>query len=257
MNNTHFVKTKEEIATMREGCRILASVMEELEKKVAVGVSGDAVDALAEKLIRDAGCKPAFKGYGADSGDPFPATVCFSVNDGIVHGIPSERVIADGDVIKIDIGLLHRGMFADMARSFLVGNVSQEARDLVEVTRKCFNKGLATVKDGSTLREYGQAVQDCAERSGYAVVKNLVGHGIGYALHEAPQIPNYVSKHMHDFTFRAGMTVALEPMVNIGTDETCIAPDGWTFATADGSLSAHWENTILVTDKGSEILTRM
>ena len=253
--NEKLIKTEEEIAIMREGCQILAGVMEELEKKIVVGVSGLEVDALAEKMIRDAGCEPAFKGYGADSGDPFPGTVCFSVNEGIVHGIPTERIIKDGDMIKIDIGLEHKKMFADMARSFLVGNVSSEAEELVEVTRKAFNKGLATVKHGSTLEEYAQAVQEYAEGRGYHMVKNLVGHGIGYNLHEAPQIPNYVSKRMNNFTFKKGMTVALEPMVNIGTEETQIADDGWTFETADGSLSAHWENTILVTERGNEILT--
>ncbi|PID52641.1 MAG: type I methionyl aminopeptidase [Candidatus Moraniibacteriota bacterium] len=256
MNTKHFVKTDEEIAIMREGCQILASVMGKLEKKMAVGVTGLEVDQLAESLIREAGCEPAFKGYGAESGDPFPATVCFSVNEGIVHGIPTERVIEDGDMIKIDIGLKHKGMFADMARSFLVGNVPEEAIALVEVTRKAFNKGVATIKNGSTLEEYARAVQEYAEGQGYHMVKNLVGHGIGHDLHEAPQIPNYVSKRMNNFTFKTGMTVAIEPMVNIGTEEVQIADDGWTFETADGSLSAHWENTILVTEKGSEILTK-
>lgn len=253
----NFIKTKEEIEIMRKGCQILAGVMDAIDQKIAVGVSGKEVDDLAEKLVRDAGCEPAFKGYGSDSGDPFPATVCFSINEEIVHGIPSERKLIDGDIVKIDIGLKYKGLYADMARSFLVGNVTDEARQIVEVTKKAFNKGIATIKDGSTLVEYSQAVQGYVENCGFSVVKNLVGHGIGRDLHEPPQIPNYVSDHVNNFVFKKGMTVALEPMVNVGGEETQISHDGWTFETADGSLSAHWENTILVTDKGVEILTRV
>ena len=252
-----FIKTKQEIETIRKGCRILAGVMEKLEKKINIGVTGLEIDELAEKLITGAGCEPAFKGYGAESSNPFPGTVCFSVNEGIVHGIPSEYEIKDGDVVKIDIGLIYNGYFADMARSFLVGNVSDEAKNLVETTRKSFYKGLATIKNGSTLFDFASAVQDYAEGKGYHMVKNLVGHGIGTQLHEAPQIPNYVDRNTKNFTFYEGMTVALEPMVNVGTQENKIADDGWTFVTADGSLSAHWENTILVTKNGTEILTKI
>lgn len=255
--NDLFVKTEEEISIMRQGCQILACAMEQIEEMMIVGVTGLEIDTFAEKFIRDAGCEPAFKGYGAESGEPFPGTVCFSVNEGIVHGIPSERVIVDGDLVKIDIGLKYRGMYADMARSFLVGNVTNDARQLVDVTRKAFNKGVATIKNGSTLHDYASAVQNYAESFGYSMVQNLVGHGIGHNLHESPQIPNYVSKQMKNFVFRSGMTVALEPMVNIGSADTCISDDGWTFDTADGTLSAHWENTILVTDKGTEILTHV
>ncbi len=255
--NTNFIKTTEEIEIMRKGCAILAGVILELENMIDVGVTGLEIDELAEQLICGAGCEPAFKGYGAESGNPFPGTVCFSVNDGIVHGIPSNRMIVDGDVVKIDIGLIHEGYYADMARSFLVGNVSDEAVQLVETTRKAFYKGLATIKEGSTLFDFASAVQSHAEGKGYYMVKNLVGHGIGKDLHEAPQIPNYVGKKMNNFTFHAGMTVALEPMVNIGTSENKVSDDGWTFVTSDGSLSAHWENTILVTEKGTEILTQV
>jgi len=255
--NTNFIKTAKEIEIMRRGCAILAGVILELEDIIDVGVTGLEIDVLAEKLIREAGCEPAFKGYGAEEGNPFPGTICFSVNNGIVHGIPSDYKIKDGDVVKIDIGLKHRGYFADMARSFLVGNVSDEAVQLVETTKKAFYKGFSTIKDGSTLFEFASAVQNCAESKGYHMVKNLVGHGIGKELHELPQIPNYVSKKMDNFTFHAGMIVAIEPMVNIGTSENKIADDGWTFETVDGSLSAHWENTILVTKKGTEILTQI
>ena len=251
------IKTTEEIEIMRKGCQILAGVMDAIEAKIAIGVTGLEIDELAEKMIIDAGCEPAFKGYGADEGTPFPGTVCFSINEGIVHGIPSERKIMDGDMVKIDIGLKYREYFADMARSFLVGNVSDEAKKLVEVTRKSFYKGLATIKDGSTLYEFAGAVQGYAESKGYYMVKSLVGHGIGTELHAPPQIPNYINKQMNNFTFYAGMTVALEPMVNIGTEEAVISDDGWTFETEDGSLSAHWENTVLVTKKGTEILTKV
>jgi len=253
----HLVKTKEEIETMRVGCKILAGVMDELEKKADVGVSGIEIDALAENLILEAGCTPAFKGYGAEEGNPFPATICFSLNDEIVHGIPTGRKIQDGDLVKIDIGLVYNRYFADMARTFLVGDVSPEGKDLADTTKKSFFKGLATIRDGSTLKDFAGAVQSCAEGAGYKMVKNLVGHGIGKELHEPPQIPNFVSKHMNDFVFYEGMTVALEPMVNIGTEENKIADDGWTFITSDGSLSAHYENTILVTKNGTEILTKV
>jgi len=253
----HLVKTKEEIEIMRVGCKILAGVMDELEKKTDVGVSGIEIDALAENLILKASCTPAFKGYGAEEGNPFPATICFSLNDEIVHGIPTERKIQDGDLVKIDIGLVYNGYFADMARTFLVGNVSPEGKKLADITKKSFFKGLATIRDGSTLKDFAGAVQGCAEGAGYKMVKNLVGHGIGKELHEPPQIPNFVGKHMNDFVFYEGMTVALEPMVNIGTEENKIADDGWTFITSDGSLSAHYENTILVTKNGTEILTKI
>ncbi len=251
------IKTEEETHLMRSGCHILAGVMQALEEKVAVGVRGIEIDALAERMICDAGCEPAFKGYGGGNGeDAFPATICFSLNEGIVHGIPSERVICDGDVVKIDIGLCYKGYYADMARTFLIGTVSEEARKLAEVTRKAFFKGIATIKNGSTLYDYAYAVQKYVEGNNFSLVKNLVGHGIGKQLHEAPQIPNYVGKEMQNFIFKEGMTVAIEPMVNVGRDETQIANDGWTFETVDGSLSAHYENTILVTAHGVEILTQ-
>ena len=249
------IKNAEEIAIMRQGCQILASVMNAIAQKIAVGVSGLEIDLMAEHMIREAGCQPAFKGYGAEDGDPFPATICFSLNQGIVHGIPSEHVICDGDVVKIDIGLVYRGFYADMARTFLVGKVSNEAKKLEDVTRTSFFKGFATIKNGSTLYDYARAVQRHAESHGFSVVKNLVGHGIGAHLHEAPQIPNYVGKKSQNFTFKTGMTIALEPMVNVGTDQTVVAADGWTYETADGSLSAHYENTVLVTERGAEILT--
>ncbi len=251
-----FIKTIEEIEIMRTGCKILAGVMDELEKKVNIGVTGLEVDDLAERLIRKAGCEPAFKGYGAQEGNPFPATICFSLNEEIVHGIPTEKKICDGDVVKIDIGLVYKGYYADMARSFLVGNTSDEAKKLVQTTQKAFYKGLATIKDGSTLIDFASAVQAYAQGQGYKMVKNLVGHGIGRQLHEAPQIPNYVDKNTKNFVFYENMTVALEPMVNVGTEENEIAQDGWTFITSDGSLSAHYENTILVTKNGTEILTQ-
>ncbi len=236
---------------------ILAHVMSALEEKMDVGVSGIEVDVLAEKIIRDHGCKPAFKGFDAGAGDPFPATVCFSLNEQIVHAIPSERKIADGDLVKIDIGLIHNGYYADMARTFCMGAVSKEAKHLTETTKKAFFKGLATIKDGSTLHDYAHAVQDYAESEGFHVVYDLVGHGVGKQLHEPPLIPNYVNDHVQNFSFCAGMTVALEPMINIGTAATTIADDGWTYVTGDGSLSAHWENTILVTKNGTEILTKI
>lgn len=249
------VKNQAEIGIMRMGCGVLGRIMTAIDQKIGVGISGIEIDHMAEKMILEEGCKPAFKGYGAQDGNPFPSTICFSLNHGIVHGIPTTETLKSGDVVKIDIGLIYKGYYADMARTFLVGDVSDEAKKLADVTRTSFYRGFATIKNGSTLREYAQAVQQYAESRGYHMVKNLVGHGIGKHLHEAPQIPNYVGKKMKNFTFQTGMTVALEPMVNCGTDQTVIAADGWTYETADGSLSAHYENTIVVTEKGAEILT--
>lgn len=257
MDTRTLVKTDEEITVMRQGCQILASVVESLAPLVIVGASGADIDAFAEAEIRKAGCVPSFKGYGAGGDIPFPATICFSRNQEIVHGIPSDEKIENGDLVKIDIGLIYKGYHADMARTFVVEGASQEARDLARVTEKAFHAGVATIRNGSTLNAYAHSVQDYVESRSYGVVRNLVGHGIGKELHMPPQIPNYVGKEFDNFTFRTGMTVALEPMVNIGSPDTKLAEDEWTFETFDGSLSAHWENTILVTDDGVEILTAM
>jgi len=257
MDTRALVKSEEEIAIMRRGCQVLASVFDSLTPHVVTGATGAGLDAIAEGEIRAAGCVPAFKGYDSGGPTPFPGTMCFSRNHEIVHGIPTaDDVIASTDLVKIDMGLICEGYYADMARTFVMPEASEQARNLAKHTRTAFEKGIAQIRDGAQLSDFAHTVQSYAEGLGYGVVKGLVGHGIGKELHIAPQVPNYMSEEFDNFTFRAGMTIAIEPMVNIGTDEIGTGPDGWTIVTADGSLSAHHENTILVTKGGCEILTK-
>ncbi|MCK4636108.1 MAG: type I methionyl aminopeptidase [Candidatus Moranbacteria bacterium] len=252
----NIIKTSREIKIMRENGKILASIVSDLEKKVKVGVSGKELDDFAEEQIRSYSAVPSFKNYGEESGDPFPYTICFSLNEEVVHGFPTEKkIIQDGDLVKIDIGLKKNGYHADMARTFCVGEVSQEKKDIMKYVCKSLLAGLKAIKDGAKMSDYSKAVQKYAESKGYSVVRDLVGHGIGQELHESPQIPNYFGKHFYDFELKAGMTLALEPMINEGTFGVKVASDGWTYVTNDGQLSAHWENTILVTKNGCEILT--
>jgi methionyl aminopeptidase len=257
MDTKTLVKTDKEIAIMRRGCQILASVFDLIAPRIVVGASAADLDVYAEKLIRDADCVPAFKGYDSGGPTPFPGTMCFSRNHEIVHGIPgAEDIIEDADLVKIDIGLVCDGYYADMARTFVMPQASQEARDLAKHTQRAFEKGIARIHDGARLNDFSEVVETYARSLGYGIVRGLVGHGVGTDLHIPPQIPNYVAKEFDNFTFRAGMTVAIEPMINIGTDDIDTGPDGWTIVTADGSLSAHHENTILVTERGYEILTQ-
>lgn len=250
------IKTEQEIATMRKAGHMLAEIMQELEKEIKPGIDTLQLDKLAEELVFAHGGKAAFKGYG-DSKNPFPATICASINDEVVHGIPSEnRILNEGDLLKIDIGIEIDGYFSDMARTFAVGKISDEAKKLMEVTEKSFWKGVAKLKAGVNLSDYSKAVQKFVEGSGFSVVKNLVGHGIGKKLHEDPQVLNYFESGFRDLTLESGMTLALEPMVNEGDYKTVVSKDGWVFSTADGKLSAHYENTILITKKGIEILTK-
>lgn len=249
------IKTEAEIEKMRNAGKALAEVMREIEKEIRPGIDTLQLDKLAEKLILERGGEPAFKGYG-DPNNPFPATICASLNQEVVHGIPSEnKILSEGDVFKIDIGIKLDGFFADMARTFAVGQVSDEAKKIIEITEKSFWKGVKKLKAGVQLSVYSKAVQQTVEDAGFSVVKNLVGHGIGENLHENPQVPNYHEKGFRELTLKAGMTLALEPMVNEGDFRTVLAKDGWAFETVDQKLSAHYENTILITNKGIEVLT--
>lgn len=253
--NIH-IKSQAEIEKMRKAGKALALVMAEISKAVKAGISTMEIDKLAEAHVLSLGAVPAFKGYG-DKQNPFPATICASVNDEVVHGIPNEEnILKDGDIFKVDIGLKLDGFYADMARTFAIGEISPEAKKLIEVTEKTFWKGINNLKDGANLSDYSKAVQQTAEDAGFSVVKNLVGHGIGKNLHENPQVPNYFERGYRDISLKAGMTLALEPMINEGTHETVIGPDGWVFETADRKLSAHYENTILITKNGVEVLTQ-
>jgi methionyl aminopeptidase len=251
------VKTPEEVARLRESGRQLALVLNEVIKAVQPGITTLEIDSLAEQLIRQTGGIPIFKGYGGGS-RPFPASVCVSLNNEVVHGIPvAHRTVKEGDLLKLDIGMRYEGMVSDMARTLAIGTVSPLAKKLLLVTKESLDYGIAELKPGARISAYARAVQNHVEKAGFSVVRDLVGHGVGHELHEDLQVPNYVSQRMHDFVLEPGMTLALEPMVNVGTFEVDIAPDDWTFITADGKLSAHFEDTVVITEEGAEVLTRL
>lgn len=253
-----WIKTDDEIARLRESGRRLAIVLDQVIAAARPGMNTFELDVLAEQLIRSEGGIPIFKGYGAESGRPFPGSVCVSLNNEVVHGIPSKnRIIKEGDLLKLDIGMRFEGMVSDMARTVAVGNISSGAQKLLDVTRESLERGIAALRPGVPISAYAKAVQGFVEENGFSVVRDLVGHGVGHELHEDPQVPNYVSRHMHDFILEKGMTLALEPMINAGTFAVRIAPDEWTFITSDGRLSAHFEDTVVITENGAEILTRI
>lgn len=256
--NASLIKTEEEIASLRESGKCLARVLHEIIVSVRPGMTTEAIDILSERLIRDAGGIPIFKGYFGGSDRPFPATLCTSLNNEVVHGIPSKkRIIQEHDLLKLDIGMRYAGMVTDMARTVKVGSVSPEAEKLVAVTEESLRRGITELRPGAHISAYARAVQNYVEENGFSVVRDLVGHGVGHELHEDPQVPNYVSKNMKDFVIEKGMTLALEPMINMGTYQVDIAPDDWTFITADGAWSAHFEDTVVITADGAEVVTRM
>lgn len=251
------VKTEEEIQALRESCGHLSRILKQVLDQAKPGVSTLDLDALAEKLICEVGGVPIFKGYGADSGRPFPGTICSSLNEEVVHGIPSKnRILKEGDILKIDIGMRYKGMVSDMARSQAIGIVDEEAARLMRVTEESLLLGISAIKPGAKVSDYARSVQEYVEKNGFSIVRDLVGHSVGRELHEDIQIPNYVTYDVPNIVFEPGMTLALEPMVNAGTYEVEIALDEWTFITADDKLSAHFEDTVLVTETGVEILTR-
>jgi methionyl aminopeptidase len=249
------IKTEKEIEVMRAGGKILAGIMEEIGKTIAVGKNTLELNKLAEELVFRNDGIPVFKNYG-DKKNPYPGAICVSLNDEIVHGLPSEkRIIQEGDLVKIDIGLKYEGMITDMARTFEAGAVSPEARKLSQTTREALKEGIKKIRADAKLSEYSQAVESYVRSRGFSVVRDLIGHGVGKFLHEDPQIPNY-KWGAKDIILKEGMTLALEPMVNEGTYKIKLLPDGWTYSTEDGKLSAHFEDTVLVKKGGCEILTR-
>lgn len=249
-------KTDDELNRLRRSGHELARIVERLSECVKPGVSTGEIDALAEKWITEIGGIPIFKGYG--HGTPFPATICASINEEVVHGIPSfDRILKEGDLFKMDIGMRYEGMVSDMARTIGVGKISDEANRLLIATRESLDAGIAVLRGGVKMIEYARAVEDCVKKEGFLPVRDLVGHGVGRELHEEPQIPNYVTKSVPGFTFVEGMAVALEPMINVGGWEVELGPDHWTFVTADGSLSAHFEDSVIITKDGAEIVTRL
>ena len=256
-NKERWVKTPEELDALRESGQRLAMVMAVVGEAVQAGVSTLELDRIAEAKIRELGGIPVFKGYPSGGAQPFPATICSSLNNEVVHGIPSaSRIIQSGDLVKIDMGLRYRGMVSDMARTFAVGEVSAEAKRLMETTARSLDCGIDVLRPGARLRDFSRAVAGVAESAGFGVVRDLVGHGVGYHLHEEPNIPNWVDNSVENFTFLEGMAVALEPMINAGTWKVRIGDDGWVYETADGKLSAHFEDTVIITRNGAEIVTR-
>lgn len=244
------IKTAREIELMKEAGRLLEQVHDELAKAIKPGISTWEIDHLGEELIRSFGCTPNFLHYNG-----YPASICVSVNDEVVHGIPSkERILQEGDIVSLDAGLIYKGYHSDAARTHAVREISQEAKQLIEVTRQSFFEGIKYAKAGHHLHEISAAIGAYAESFGYGVVRDLVGHGIGTALHEDPQIPNFAQKR-RGIRLVPGMTLAIEPMINIGRPDVCWLDDDWTVVTEDESLSAHYENTILITDGEPEILT--
>ena len=244
------IKTPREIELMREAGRILAEVHNELGKIIEPGITTLDIDRKGEELIRSYGCEPSFLNYNG-----YPASICVSVNEEVVHGIPSKkRILKEGDIVSLDAGVIYKGYHSDAARTYGVGNISLEATQLVEVTKQCFFEGIKYAKPGNHLHDISNAIMDYAEKFGYGVVKDLTGHGIGSHLHEEPNIPNFRQKSRGP-RLVPGMTLAIEPMINVGTYKVSWLDDDWTVVTNDGKLSAHYENTVLITEEGCEILS--
>lgn len=244
------VKSEREIALMRESCRLLAIVHKELEEKLHPGMTTLDIDTLGEKIIRQLGCVPNFKNYNG-----YPASICVSVNDEVVHGIPSKyRIINEGDIVSLDAGLIYKGYHSDAARTHGVGEISPEARKLIDVTRESFFAGIKMAKAGNHLHDISNAIDAFVRPYGYGIVRELTGHGIGTSLHEDPMIPNFAQRR-RGVKLQPGMTLAIEPMINMGKPDVAWLDDDWTVVTMDGSLSAHYENTVLITDGEPEILT--
>ena len=244
------LKSETEIEKISRAGQIVAGALEELRKRVKPGVTTLELDEIAEEYILKNNSVPAFKGYRN-----FPATLCTSVNDEIVHGIPSDRILKEGDIIGMDLGAIVEGYYGDAAITVPVGNVDNEIKRLLKVTEESLYQGIDQMKDGNRLSDISSAVQSHVEPEGYSIVRDFVGHGIGCELHEEPQIPNF-GKPGQGPRLRVGMVLAIEPMVNIGKDGVRILSDQWTAVTQDGSLSAHFEHTVAITEHGPEILTK-
>jgi len=246
------LKSERELAYMRKAGGVVAKILDEMVRMVEPGISTGELDRFAESRTRELGAVPAFKGYHG-----FPATVCISINDEVVHGIPStKRILKSGDIVGLDFGVSLDGWYGDSARTVAVGKISTEAAQLMKVTEESLRRGIAQCRAGNRVFDIGHAVQSYVEGFGYSVVREFVGHGIGRALHEDPQVPNYGPKGK-GLQLKAGMVLAIEPMINAGGHEVRVLKDGWTAVTNDRSLSAHFEHTVAITSEGPEILTML
>ncbi len=250
------IKTREEIEGIRRSSRIVAEVLEVLREFVRPGLTTWALNRKAEEVIRKRKAKAAFKGYRPSfNSEAYPAAICASVNEEVVHGLPSKRrVLREGDIVSVDVGVMLKGFFGDGAATFAVGEISDEARRLMEVTEQALHRGIEQARPGNRVGDISCAVQGCVEANGYSVVREYVGHGVGREIHEDPPIPNF-GPCSEGPGLVEGMTIAIEPMVAMGSGEVVVKPDGWTACTRDGSLAAHFEHTIAVTENGPEILT--
>jgi methionyl aminopeptidase len=251
------IKTPEEIKILAEGGKKLAFVLSEIASRTKDGVSAAELDLYARELIKKAGGKPSFLGYKPRGvKDAYPAALCVSINDEIVHAIPYEyKIICNGDIVGLDLGMEYKNLFTDTAVTVGVGKIGSDARYLLDVTRKCLNVGIEAIRPGATLGDYGCVVETLAEKAGFGVIKNLVGHGVGYAVHEDPDIPNWGDRRT-GMEFKEGMVLALEPMLCFGEPDIILDEDGWGWKTKSGSLSAQFEHTIVVEKGGCRILTK-
>lgn len=244
------IKSQREIELMREAGKILFEVHEELARMIKPGITTWDIDNRGRKLIEGYGCTPSFLNYNG-----YPASICVSVNEEVVHGIPNRKhILKEGDIVSLDAGVIYKGYHSDAARTYGVGKISDAAQKLINVTKQCFFEGIKFAKEGSHLHEISAAIGAYAESFGYGVVRDLVGHGVGSALHEDPQVPNF-KQETRGMRLKAGMTLAIEPMINAGRYNVKWLDDDWTVVTTDGSLSAHYENTVLITDGEPEILS--
>jgi methionyl aminopeptidase len=268
-----YLKTTEEIKLIQEGGRILGGILEKLSKMSKPGVSAYEIDKEAERLIREAGGKSAFKGYKGKKNDPpFPTTICACLNEELVHGIASkEKILKDGDIFSIDIGMEYpaknikypisniksnRGYFTDTAITVAVGKISEKTKQLLNVTKKALEIGIKQCVVGNTVADIGRAIQNYVEPQGYGIVRDLVGHGVGHAVHEEPRVPNYYDKESKKWILRPGVVIAIEPMITMGDWRIVTADDGWSVKTADNSLCAHQEHTVIITEGGPLVATR-
>jgi methionyl aminopeptidase len=246
-------KSRREIEKMRTAGRIVAEVLALVESELKPGVSTAHLDRLAERHIRSSGAVPSFKGYGHRS-NPFPASLCISIDDEVVHGIPGERRIRDGQIVSIDAGAIYDGWHGDGARTFIVGEPPPEIAKLIDTTRLAMMAGIAAAVPDANLGDISAAIEDVAASGGYGIVRQFVGHGIGTEMHQEPQVPNYRTG-VRGMKLAPGICLAIEPMLTLGSGDVAVKPDGWTVVTRDGSLAAHFEHTIAVTENGPEILT--
>ena len=256
------VKTEKEIEMLREGGKILFAVLNEVAKRASPGVRAEELNDLSIKLIKEKGGTPSFLGYKpSGNGQPYPSALCVSINNEVVHGLSRSygggaKIFKEGDIVGLDLGVKYKNFYTDMALTVGIGKIDERAESLIKTAKQALEEGIKVVKNGAHLGDIGEAVQTCVEKEGFSVVRKLVGHGVGYSVHERPEIPNW-GKKGQGLVLEEGMVLALEPMINEGTFDVVLSSDNWTWKTADGSRSAHFEHTILVTNSGAEILTSL